>query len=142
MSVKREQDPATGMDVELVPEDVKPNGASSSSSASKAVPEKLRTTTKFMTKYERARLLGVRALQIRCGIPRVCCVLCACLLTGASAAASMGAPVMVELTADETDPLEIARKELKERRIPIVIRRHLPDESYEDWTVDELIIEQ
>lgn len=52
-----------------------------------------------MTKYERARVLGTRALQI-----------------------AMGAPVMVELEG-ETDPLEIARKELKERNIPIVIRR-------------------
>ena len=25
-----------------------------------------RTTTKYMTKYERARILGTRALQIRC----------------------------------------------------------------------------
>lgn len=42
-----------------------------------------------MTKYERARVLGTRALQI-----------------------AMGAPVMVEIEG-ESDPLEIARKELK-----------------------------
>lgn len=44
----------------------------------------------------------------------------------------MGAPVMVELQ-NETDPLVIASKELKQRKIPIVIRRYLPDQSYEDW---------
>uniref|UniRef100_A0A1I7WNI0 DNA-directed RNA polymerases I, II, and III subunit RPABC2 n=1 Tax=Heterorhabditis bacteriophora TaxID=37862 RepID=A0A1I7WNI0_HETBA len=38
----------------------------------------------------------------------------------------------------ETDPLEIARKELKHRRIPIIIRRYLPDGSFEDWSVDQL----
>ena len=27
-----------------------------------------RTTTRFMTKYERARVLGTRALQIRCAL--------------------------------------------------------------------------
>jgi DNA-directed RNA polymerases I, II, and III subunit RPABC2 len=69
-----------------------------------------------MTKYERARILGTRALQI-----------------------AMGAPVMVELEG-ETDPLEIARKELKDRKIPIIIRRYLPDGSFEDWGVDELHI--
>ncbi|OUC45328.1 RNA polymerase K / subunit [Trichinella nativa] len=69
-----------------------------------------------MTKYERARVLGTRALQI-----------------------SMGAPVLVELE-DERDALEIARKELKARRIPLVVRRYMPDGSYEDWRVDELII--
>ncbi|KNA11091.1 hypothetical protein SOVF_138370 [Spinacia oleracea] len=80
--------------------------------------EKLqRKTSKYMTKYERARILGTRALQI-----------------------SMNAPVMVELEG-ETDPLEIAMKELRQRKIPFTIRRYLPDGSYEDWGVDELIVE-
>ncbi|PKI32912.1 hypothetical protein CRG98_046686 [Punica granatum] len=35
----------------------------------------------------------------------------------------------------------IAMKELRERKIPFIIRRHLPDGSYEDWGVDELIVE-
>ncbi|XP_044856964.1 DNA-directed RNA polymerases I, II, and III subunit RPABC2-like [Mauremys mutica] len=75
-----------------------------------------RITTPYMTKYERARVLGIRALQ-----------------------RAMCAPVMVELEG-ETDPLLIAMKELKARKIPIIIRRYLPDGSYEDWGVDELII--
>uniref|UniRef100_A0A8C0EPD0 RNA polymerase II, I and III subunit F n=1 Tax=Bubo bubo TaxID=30461 RepID=A0A8C0EPD0_BUBBB len=49
-----------------------------------------RITTPYMTKYERARVLGTRALQI-----------------------AMCAPVMVELEG-ETDPLLIAMKELKQ----------------------------
>jgi DNA-directed RNA polymerases I, II, and III subunit RPABC2 len=76
-----------------------------------------RITTKYMTKYERARILGTRALQI-----------------------SMNAPVMVDLEG-MTDPLKIAMKELRERKIPIKIRRYLPDGSYEDWSIDELIID-
>lgn len=52
---------------------------------------------------------------------------------------SMNAPVMVELEG-ETDPLQIALKELRARKIPITVRRFLPDSSYEDWNVDELII--
>ena len=39
----------------------------------------------------------------------------------------------------ETDPLQIAL-EARARKIPITIRRFLPDGSYEDWNVDELII--
>ncbi|PIA46788.1 hypothetical protein AQUCO_01500378v1 [Aquilegia coerulea] len=112
--------------------------------------EGTRKTSKYMTKYERARILGTRALQI-----------------------SMNAPVMVELEG-ETDPLEtisigdahkiftissfymfrrstgmstwlacmIAMKELQARKIPFTIRRYLPDGSYEDWGVDELIVEK
>ena len=62
-------------------------------------PSLKRITTPYMTKYERARVLGTRALQI-----------------------AMCAPVMVELEG-ETDPLQIAMKELKQRKIPIIIRR-------------------
>lgn len=75
-----------------------------------------RITTPYLTKYERARVLGTRALQI-----------------------AMCAPVMVELEG-LTDPLRIAMKELKARKIPIIIRRFLPDGSYEDWSINELII--
>jgi DNA-directed RNA polymerases I, II, and III subunit RPABC2 len=83
----------------------------------KAIPLEERITTRYMTKYERARLLGTRALQI-----------------------SMNAPIMVELDG-ETDPLQIAMKELREKKIPMIIRRYLPDNYYEDWSVEELIVE-
>ena len=79
--------------------------------------QKERITTRYLTKYERARVLGTRALQI-----------------------SMNAPVMVDLEG-ETDPLRIAQKELRERKIPIIIRRYLPDGSHEDWGIDELIVD-
>jgi DNA-directed RNA polymerase I, II, and III subunit RPABC2 len=38
----------------------------------------------------------------------------------------MNAPVLVDLEG-ETDPLKIAIKELREKKIPLVIRRYLPD---------------
>ena len=40
--------------------------------------------------------------------------------------ASMNAPVLVDLEG-ETDPLQIALKELREKKIPLIIRRYLPD---------------
>jgi DNA-directed RNA polymerases I, II, and III subunit RPABC2 len=36
--------------------------------------------------------------------------------------------------------LQIAMKELRERKIPFTIRRYLPDGSYEDWPLKDLII--
>ncbi|GAA5877033.1 hypothetical protein JCM3774_006881 [Rhodotorula dairenensis] len=84
------------------------------------MPEKAneeRVTTPYMTKYERARILGTRALQI-----------------------SMNAPVLVPLEG-ESDPLQIAQKELTAKKIPLVVRRFLPDGSYEDWLVSELLTE-
>lgn len=82
-----------------------------------AIPKDKRTTTPYMTKYERARILGTRALQI-----------------------SMNAPVLVDIEG-ETDPLQIAMKELSQRKIPLVIRRYMPDGSFEDWGCDELIVD-
>ena len=72
---------------------------------------------KHMTRYERARVLGTRALQL-----------------------SLRAPPMVEIGA-ESDPLRIAMKELQEGVIPIKIRRYLPDGSYEDWSANEMIMD-
>ena len=84
----------------------------------KSIPINERITTKYLTKYEKARVLGARALQI-----------------------SKNAPVMVNLAPGEWDPLKIAEKELLAKKIPFIIRRYLPNNSYEDWKLDELEIE-
>ncbi|OCK74735.1 RNA polymerase Rpb6 [Lepidopterella palustris CBS 459.81] len=81
----------------------------------KRVPNEKRSTTPYMTKYERARVLGTRALQI-----------------------SGNAPVLIDVEG-MTDPLQIAIKELREKKIPLVVRRYLPDGWYEDWTCEELL---
>lgn len=78
-------------------------GQGKKSDKDKRIANENRTTTPFMTKYERARILGTRALQI-----------------------SMNAPVLVDLEG-ETDPLQIAIKELREKKIPLIVRRYLPD---------------
>ncbi|KEI41798.1 uncharacterized protein L969DRAFT_83636 [Mixia osmundae IAM 14324] len=101
-----EGDEATG----VVPSGQVPDGKSMPQTANSE-----RITTPYMTKYEKARVLGTRALQI-----------------------SMNAPVLVTLE-NETDPLEIAMKELAQGKIPLIVRRFLPDGSYEDWTVQELL---
>lgn len=87
----------------------------------KKVPNEQRATTPYMTKYERARVLGTRALQIRFVGYR----------TGwemflANKVLSMNAPVLVDLEG-ETDPLQIAIKELNQKKIPLIVRRYLPD---------------
>ncbi|KAI2637548.1 RNA polymerase Rpb6 [Xylaria nigripes] len=81
----------------------------------KRIPNEERTTTPYMTKYEKARILGTRALQI-----------------------SMNAPVLVDLEG-ESDPLQIAIKEMNEKKIPLIVRRYMPDGYYEDWTCEELL---
>jgi len=67
---------------------------------------------KFLTKYERARVLGTRALQL-----------------------SLNAISNVD-TTNMTDPLLIAEKELVEGKIPIIVRRRLPDGNCEEWSLN------
>ena len=52
------------------------------------------------TRYERARIIGARALQI-----------------------SMGAPVLIK--SERTDPLEIALEEFAAAMIPITVKRRV-----------------
>jgi DNA-directed RNA polymerase I, II, and III subunit RPABC2 len=70
-----------------------------------------------MTRFEKARVLGARALQI-----------------------SMGAPPLIESKA--ITPLEIADEELKEGVLPITIRRRLPDGRHQDIPLKWLIKNQ
>jgi len=70
----------------------------------------------FLTKYERARILGTRALQI-----------------------SYNAPIMVD-PGDEKDPLKIAEMELIQNKIPMIIVRKLPGGSIEEFAVKNLRI--
>jgi DNA-directed RNA polymerase subunit K len=52
------------------------------------------------TRFERARILGARALQI-----------------------SLGAPILIDIAATLVDPVEIAELEFAAGRIPITVRR-------------------
>eukprot|EP01069_Polyplicarium_translucidae_P000821 Polyplicarium_translucidae@DN1404_c0_g1_i1.p1 len=76
-----------------------------------------KTTSPYMTKFERARIIGTRALQL-----------------------SMNAAVTIPLDG-ETDPLVIAERELYAKTIPFIIRRYMPNGSYEDWDLEDLIID-
>ena len=92
------------------------------------VDYKIEIGPQMLTRFEYARILGARALQI-----------------------SMGAPVLAE--ADETpttekkdskeqeegDPLLIAEREINNRLLPIQIRRTLPDGRYQDIPLSYLL---
>tara|TARA_B100001013_G_scaffold7461_1_gene4626 strand:+ start:468 stop:974 length:507 start_codon:yes stop_codon:yes gene_type:complete len=62
-----------------------------------------------LTRFEKARIMGARALQL-----------------------SLGAPVFIEIPKNATTSLEIAMEELKLRVIPIVIKRTLPNGDYQN----------
>lgn len=80
------------------------------------IEKKEKKTIPILTKFEKARMKGVRLQQLAYGAkPRV-----------------------------NTDNLktitEIVEKELYERKIPFIIRRSLPNGYYEDWRMEDFEI--
>ena len=76
--------------------------------------KKDKKTLPIMSKFEKARIIGVRAQQI-----------------------ADGAIPAVKVPDKMRSTIEIAKLELKERRIPLIIRRILAKNKYEDWRIDE-----
>ncbi|HUU88299.1 MAG TPA: DNA-directed RNA polymerase subunit K [Candidatus Glassbacteria bacterium] len=62
-----------------------------------------------VTRFEKARIVGARALQI-----------------------SMGAPILIEINKTDTNPIDIAVKEFNAKILPITVRRTLPDGTFQD----------
>ena len=62
-----------------------------------------------LTRFEKARILGARALQL-----------------------SLGAPHFIEIPKNASTSLEIAMEELNRKEIPIIIRRILPNGDFQN----------
>lgn len=70
----------------------------------------------IMTKYEKAKIIGLRASQI-----------------------DKNSLIFVD-TKGETNSARIAQMELRQGRLPMSVRRYRPDGSYEDISVNDMII--
>jgi len=77
-----------------------------------------RTTDPQMTHYERVRVLGIRAKQI-----------------------AMDSEVMAKYEGN-LGAVELAKYELNYKTTPLIIKRSLPDNTYELWKVSELNIDE
>jgi DNA-directed RNA polymerase I, II, and III subunit RPABC2 len=75
----------------------------------------LHRTIPFLTKYEKARILGQRAKQI-----------------------NSGAIPFVKVPENVIDGYIIAELELKVKKIPFIIRRPLPNRGSEYWSIKDL----
>ncbi|CAD8171448.1 unnamed protein product [Paramecium pentaurelia] len=89
-------------------------GAMIQQSKGRKINKNERITPPFITKYELARVIGTRALQI-----------------------SKNSPIYVD-PKDSIDPITIAEQEFNENKIPFIIRRYLPNGNFEDWELQEL----
>ena len=82
----------------------------------RTIPIDERKTSRIMTKYEMARILGLRALQL-----------------------SQGHPPLVVI-GNEKDTILIAERELREHKLSLHVRRNFEDGTWEDWNVRDLLI--
>ena len=67
-----------------------------------------------LTRFEKARIMGSRALQL-----------------------SLGAPPFIDFSENISTSLEIAMEELQQKVIPIVIRRTLPNGDYQNIAIEQ-----
>ena len=67
-----------------------------------------------LTRFEKARIMGARALQL-----------------------SFGAPSFIKIPKNASTSLEIAMEELNQRLLPIVIKRSLPNGDYQNISIDK-----
>ncbi len=72
-----------------------------------------------LTRFERARIVGARSLQI-----------------------ALGAPLFIQLPKELKNSIELAIIELKRKALPISIRRTLPNGIYQDIPLDWLSEEE
>lgn len=79
------------------------------------IVDPLHRTIPFLTKYEKARILGQRAKQIE-----------------------TGAKPLVKLPENIIDSYVIAELELKEKKIPFIIKRPIPSGGFEYWNLKDL----
>lgn len=75
------------------------------------------TSPPFLTIYERTKLLGMRANQI-----------------------ADGAKIYINRPEHVIEPLEIAKLELEQRRLPYIIKRPMPDGNFEYWRLSDLMV--
>lgn len=69
----------------------------------------------WLTRFERARITGARSLQL-----------------------SLGAPPLVKVPEHAASSIAVAVEEIKQKALPISIRRILPSGTYQDISIDWL----
>jgi DNA-directed RNA polymerase I, II, and III subunit RPABC2 len=74
-------------------------------------------TMPILTQYEKARCLGIRAVQIE-----------------------HGAIPYIQVQEHIIDPYLIAEMELKHKKLPLIIKRPLPGGAFEYWKLTDLEI--
>jgi DNA-directed RNA polymerase I, II, and III subunit RPABC2 len=71
----------------------------------------------YLTLFEKTKLIGFRANQL-----------------------AQGARPLVQVPSHVTDVIDIAKIELEEKRMPYILKRTMPDGTFEYWRLTDLLI--
>jgi len=74
-------------------------------------------TYPFLTNFEKTKIIGLRANQI-----------------------SKGSIPFIDVPKHVTDVRDIARLELEQKRLPFIVKRPLPNGTYEYWRLSDLLL--
>jgi len=73
-------------------------------------------TKPILTRFEKAKLLGVRSEML-----------------------ASGSPALIHIPPGVTSVYEIAKLEFKQKKIPLIIKRTLPNNTCEYWRLEDLV---
>jgi len=71
----------------------------------------------YLTQFERTKILGFRSNQL-----------------------SQGARPLIQVPTHVTDVMDIARLELEQKRLPFLLKRPMPDGTYEYFRLQDLVV--
>lgn len=82
----------------------------------KTKDDKGHITSPFISKYEKTKILGIRTQQL-----------------------ASGSPALIKIPRSITNLTQIAEMEFKQKKIPYIIERKMPNNSSEYWRISDLI---
>ncbi|MEM2608237.1 MAG: DNA-directed RNA polymerase subunit K [Thermoproteota archaeon] len=85
-----------------------------------SIEERAEILKRKLTKFEKARIIGLRALELSLGAPPL---------------------IPVDQNGERMSTIEIAKQEVERKALPLIIGRRMPDNTYVYMPLSELEIE-
>ena len=76
-----------------------------------------RVTQPRINRFEKAKMLGVRSEML-----------------------ANGSPTLINVPPGMSSTYEIAKLEYRQKKIPLIIKRRLPNKTFEYWKLDDLVL--
>lgn len=85
-----------------------------------SIEERVEILKRKLTKFEKARIIGLRALELSLGAPPL---------------------IPIDQNSERMSTIEIAKREVEKKVLPLIIGRRMPDNTYVYVPLSELEVE-